>query len=578
MALLAVLALPQATIAAPPHPGWDCAAADLQTHWQRRHPDDKIASIKRVPTLHFHSEGGRFEITYVFELRVKKVSGEKTFRVGAGYLSRNSGPYVFTGISEDLSELGDKLLAAPAVPLLDAKDARLLRAVKDGDLASVRSALAAGGAAEAKDEEGSHALFLAAAIGKAEIVRLLLAKGAQVNATTDRVRGTALMAAAKKAGHPEVVKLLLDKGAEVNATSATGTTALLLAQNARVVKLLLAKGARVDAKDNAGLTALMTAKNVEVAKLLLDKGAAVDARDGSGATALAIAAGRGHADVAKLLLEKGAEVDAKEASGRTPLLQAAEANQVEIVKALLGRGADVHAKDKHRRTSLIMAAERGYGPIAKLLLGKGADLNAKDGEGHTALMAAAKQGHLEIVRLLVDKGADVGAKDRQGRTAINIAAEWAQGDIVALLEEKGKNSSGASHAATSAESGGGAEPAGKPGLDAETCGDACALLTLYSFDELASNACKICKKYDDTFCEIDFPFNDVPSCDAYDELRNCIFARFGYVFSKPKWQKQFGKAAWYKPDPSFTEAKLPAVAKANVQKLKQLKAKRQGCQ
>lgn len=123
-----------------------------------------------------------------------------------------------------------------------------------------------------------------------------------------------------------------------------------------------------------------------------------------------------------------------------------------------------------------------------------------------------------------------------------------------------------------------APTADKPGLDAETCADACALLTLYSYDELAENACKICKKHDDTFCEMDFPFNDVPSCEAYDELRNCVFARFGYVFSKPKWQKQFSQLPWYKPDPSFSEAKLPAVAKANVQKLKDLKAKRKGCQ
>jgi formylglycine-generating enzyme required for sulfatase activity len=120
--------------------------------------------------------------------------------------------------------------------------------------------------------------------------------------------------------------------------------------------------------------------------------------------------------------------------------------------------------------------------------------------------------------------------------------------------------------------------AGKPGLDAATCGDACALLTRYDYDDLVANACKLCKKYDDTFCEMDFPWNDVPACDAYDELRNCIFARFGYVFSKAKWREQFGKLPWYKPDPSFTEAKLPPVAKANVQKLKERKAKRQGCE
>jgi formylglycine-generating enzyme len=126
-----------------------------------------------------------------------------------------------------------------------------------------------------------------------------------------------------------------------------------------------------------------------------------------------------------------------------------------------------------------------------------------------------------------------------------------------------------------------APPAGQPGkpaLDAATCGDPCALLTLYAYDDLTANACKICKKHDPTFCQTDFPWSDVPSCEAYDELRNCIFARFGYVFSKPKWQKQFSALPWYKPDPAFTEAKLPPVAKANVQKLKDLKAKKQGCE
>jgi formylglycine-generating enzyme required for sulfatase activity len=126
-----------------------------------------------------------------------------------------------------------------------------------------------------------------------------------------------------------------------------------------------------------------------------------------------------------------------------------------------------------------------------------------------------------------------------------------------------------------------APPAGQPGkpaLDAATCGDPCALLTLYAYDDLTANACKICKKHDPTFCQTDFPWSDVPSCEAYDELRNCIFARFGYVFSKPKWQKQFSALPWYKPDPAFTEAKLPPVAKANVQKLKDLKAKKHGCE
>lgn len=118
----------------------------------------------------------------------------------------------------------------------------------------------------------------------------------------------------------------------------------------------------------------------------------------------------------------------------------------------------------------------------------------------------------------------------------------------------------------------------KPELSAEVCADPCQLLMRYAYDDLAANACKLCRKHDDTFCETDFPWNDVPACDAYDELRNCIFARFGYVFAKPKWQQAFGKLPWYKPDPSFKEDKLSATVKGNIRKLKELKDKRIGCQ
>jgi len=45
--------------------------------------------------------------------------------------------------------------------------------------------------------------------------------------------------------------------------------------------------------------------------------------------------------------------------------------------------------------------------------------------------------------------------------------------------------------------------------------------------------------------------------EVYDELRNCIFARFGYVFAKPKWQKQFAQQPWYRPNPALTPDKLP---------------------
>ena len=60
-------------------------------------------------------------------------------------------------------------------------------------------------------------------------------------------------------GNLEAVKLLLDKGAEVNAKNKDGKTALLVASNLEVVKLLLDKGADVNVKDKNGGTALREA-------------------------------------------------------------------------------------------------------------------------------------------------------------------------------------------------------------------------------------------------------------------------------------------------------------------------------
>jgi hypothetical protein len=220
----------------------------------------------------------------------------------------------------------------------------------------------------------------------------------------------------------------------------------------------------------------------------------------------------------------------------------------------------------------MVAAKQGSLALVKLLLDKGADVNARDLEGRTVLMSALPGG-LAVVQSLVERGADVRAKDPQGRTAMNLGAEQFSASSEVIRYLGGKEAHGPAQVSP--------PPAGttaEPALSAQSCGDPCALLTRYAFDDLVANACKMCRKLDDTFCHADFPWSDVPACEAYDELRNCIYARFGYVFAKPRWRKQFGQLPWYKPDPAFTEAKLPAVAKANIKKLKALKAQRKGCQ
>jgi hypothetical protein len=116
-------------------------------------------------------------------------------------------------------------------------------------------------------------------------------------------------------------------------------------------------------------------------------------------------------------------------------------------------------------------------------------------------------------------------------------------------------------------------------LDTKTlCADNAILLTQHSFDSLqAGGYCKLCKKFDESACELDWPFSDVPSCKAYDEMRNGIFAFYGRTFDSEEWRAFFAKKSWYKPDPAFTEARLSAIARANIAYLKRAATEKIGC-
>lgn len=108
--------------------------------------------------------------------------------------------------------------------------------------------------------------------------------------------------------------------------------------------------------------------------------------------------------------------------------------------------------------------------------------------------------------------------------------------------------------------------------------DSVALLTQYSFEDLAGGTyCKVCKAEDEMACEMDWPTNDVPSCALWDELRNGIYAYYGRPFETDRWKQHFAKLSWYRADPSFTDDRLSAVARANVALLKQRAEGKVGC-
>jgi len=120
-------------------------------------------------------------------------------------------------------------------------------------------------------------IYYASLLGLEEIVRLLLDKGADVNAQGGEY-GNALQAAASN-GHEGIVRLLLDEGADVNAQGGFYGNALQVAAY----------------EGHEGIV-----------RLLLNEGADVNAQGGVYGNALQAAASRGHEGIVRLLLDKGA--------------------------------------------------------------------------------------------------------------------------------------------------------------------------------------------------------------------------------------------------------------------------------
>ncbi len=160
------------------------------------------------------------------------------------------------------------------------KNTTLRAAALGNDLETMRSLIDAGVDVNAADMAGITPLMIAAGWhGNVAATKLLLARGAKVNATSAPVMGlpskngpskfgllTPLLMAAGF-GPPELIGTLLDAGANVNAKDVRGITSLMLSvatdhQDPALIRMLLAHGATVDVKSDSGATAADMARKM----------------------------------------------------------------------------------------------------------------------------------------------------------------------------------------------------------------------------------------------------------------------------------------------------------------------------
>ncbi|KAL8917658.1 MAG: hypothetical protein Q9208_007839 [Pyrenodesmia sp. 3 TL-2023] len=228
---------------------------------------------------------------------------------------------------------------------------------------------------DAIDEEGYTALIFGSEYGYAKVVRVLLDKGADINAQGG-IYGSALQVASR-GGHNQVVQMLLDKGADINAQGEFYRSALWAASAAgyhQVVQMLFDKGADVNAQGgyfNNALWAASAGGYHQVVQMLLDKGADVNARCGDYGSALQVASAGGHIQVVQMLLDKGADINAQDGFDGSALQAASATGHKQVVQILLDKGADVNAQGGYYGSALRAASAGRYNQVVQMLLDKG---------------------------------------------------------------------------------------------------------------------------------------------------------------------------------------------------------------
>jgi len=320
----------------------------------------------------------------------------------------------------------------------------ITKAAKSGHIGAIELLLHAGQSPLRSDHDWP--LFVAMHAGRADVTRLLLSAGADVE--LHDVRGGLL---SDIGVHWDVLRVMVDFGFDID-TPINGNRTLLhqaawFAESRRRDVLRASDSedrlqraeeryqhaiefmevlVELGADPNHFLTPhgspiLMHISDVEVVRELVELGASLEQRDSHGNTALVreVLSCREHVtDKLRYLCEETDQINLTGARGLTPLRAAAMVSGVEVLEYLITEGADTAALADDGRGVLEMAMEAYSGAAETSRFASSLPQSP-----HRAMYEDTAQMRLQVVEYLIEKGVPLGKSDSDGRTALHRPLE-----------------------------------------------------------------------------------------------------------------------------------------------------------